>query len=139
MMEKFNAKIALVITEAVGSMWCAYAFTVLALISFPAAIHGGIAPLVAWIAQTFLQLVLLSVIMGGQEVSNKKSEKRATLDHQMIKQDFAEIKDMQRDNDKIMAQLESVLFLCNALVNAMYAEKKHPHNRRVSDGDRRSE
>ena len=49
----------------------------LALISLPEAIKGGTAPLIAWIAQTFLQLVLLSVIMVGQKVSAAASDKQA--------------------------------------------------------------
>jgi len=72
-----NGKIAVVITNAVGTMWCAYAFTLLALISLPDAIKAGTAALVAWIAQTFLQLVLLSVIMVGQKVAAAASDKQA--------------------------------------------------------------
>ena len=65
----FNGRIAILITNTVGTMWCAYAFAALALVSLPEAIKGGTATLIAWIAQTFLQLVLLSVIMVGQKVS----------------------------------------------------------------------
>lgn len=64
-----NGRIALVITNAVGTMWCAYFFAALALVSLPSAIQGGISTLISWIAQTFLQLVLLSVIMVGQKVA----------------------------------------------------------------------
>ena len=73
----FNAWLALRITDGVGTMWCAYAFTGLALISLPAAIAGGIGPLISWIAQTFLQLVLLSIIMVGQKVAAAASDKQA--------------------------------------------------------------
>ena len=38
----FNGRLAVAITNGVGTMWCAYAFTILALISLPAAIKGGI-------------------------------------------------------------------------------------------------
>lgn len=58
-------------------MWCAYAFTLLALISLPDAIKAGRAALIAWIAQTFLQLVLLSIIMVGQKVAAAASDKQA--------------------------------------------------------------
>jgi len=58
-------------------MWCAYVFAAIALVSLPAAITGGTATLIAWIAQTFLQLVLLSVIMVGQKVSAAASDKQA--------------------------------------------------------------
>ena len=70
----FNSKLAVKITNLVGTMWCAYAFAILALISLPEAIRAGTAALVAWLAQTFLQLVLLSIIMVGQKVASEKSD-----------------------------------------------------------------
>jgi hypothetical protein len=73
----FNGRLAMIITNAVGTMWCAYVFAIIALISLPAAIQSGIAALIAWIAQTFLQLVLLSVIMVGQKVAAQASDKQA--------------------------------------------------------------
>ena len=73
-------KVAVFITGIVGTMWCAIAFTLLALVSLPDAIRGGKAMIISWIAQTFLQLVLLSVIMVGQNLQNKHSETRAEAD-----------------------------------------------------------
>jgi hypothetical protein len=73
----FNGWLAVLITNAVSTMWCAYIFAAIALISLPAAITGGTATLIAWIAQTFLQLVLLSVIMVGQKVAAQASDKQA--------------------------------------------------------------
>ena len=76
-LQRFNAYLAVKITDGVGTMWCAYVFAALALISLPAAIAGGIPTFISWIAQTFLQLVLLSIIMVGQKVSSAASDKRA--------------------------------------------------------------
>ena len=73
---RFNDRLAVTITNIVGTMWCAYAFAGLALISLPAAVRGGTATLVAWMAQTFLQLVLLSIIMVGQKVVAAKSDRQ---------------------------------------------------------------
>jgi hypothetical protein len=73
---RFNDKLAVKITNIVGTMWCAYAFAALALVSLPAAIRGGTATLIGWIAQTFLQLVLLSIIMVGQKVAAEKSDRQ---------------------------------------------------------------
>jgi len=73
----FNGWLAVKITNGVATMWCAYVFTVLAMISLPDAIKGGTATLIAWIAQTFLQLVLLSIIMVGQKVAATASDKQA--------------------------------------------------------------
>src|SRR5262249_43603344 len=60
-----------------GTMWCAYAFAALALISLPTAIRGGVATTITWIAQTFLQLVLLSIIIVGQNVQSAAADARA--------------------------------------------------------------
>lgn len=75
---RLNSRLALLITFAVGSMWCAYLFTLLALVSFPSAIQSGnTIIIIAWIAQTFLQLVLLPVIIVGQNLQGAASDKRA--------------------------------------------------------------
>ena len=75
--EGFNAKLAVLITQGVGTMACAYLFALLALISLPDAIKAGKPQLISWIAQTFLQLVLLAVIMVGQRVQSVASDARA--------------------------------------------------------------
>jgi hypothetical protein len=75
---RFNRWLAVKVTNGVGTMWCAYAFAALALVSLPAAIMSGNAVLiVSWISQTFLQLVLLSIIIVGQNVLAAASDKRA--------------------------------------------------------------
>ena len=84
-----NDWIALRVTNSVGTMWCAYAFAALALISLPDAIRGGTAALIAWIAQTFLQLVLLPLIMVGQTLSGQADEKRDQESHDAIMEELA--------------------------------------------------
>jgi hypothetical protein len=73
----FNAKFAVLVTRLVGTMWCAYLFTVIALLGLGPALKPGGEGLVAWVAQTFIQLVLLSIIMVGQNVQSIASDKRA--------------------------------------------------------------
>jgi hypothetical protein len=72
-----NAKIAVFLTNVVGSMWCAYAFAVIAFIGLPAALNPGGEGIISWIAQTLLQLVLLSVIMVGQNVQAEAGDVRS--------------------------------------------------------------
>jgi len=82
-MKKFNDwldKLAIKITSAVGSMWCAIIFAAIAFISLPTVIMSSIqtasiAPLIQWIAQTFLQLVLLSIILKGQNIGAEKQDR----------------------------------------------------------------
>jgi hypothetical protein len=82
---RFNTRVAVAVTKTVGSMWCAYAFALLALISLPAAIssHSPII-IISWIAQTFLQLVLLPIIIVGQNVQAAASDARAESDHETL-------------------------------------------------------
>jgi hypothetical protein len=73
-----NGRIGVFITTVVGTMWAAYIFTVLALISLPGALNSGnTVIIVAWIAQTFLQLVLLPIIIVGQNVQSAAADKRS--------------------------------------------------------------
>lgn len=75
---RLDTWLAVKITAIVGTMICAYLFTILALISLPSALRTGqLIIIVAWIAQTFLQLVLLPIIIVGQNVQAGASDKRA--------------------------------------------------------------
>lgn len=97
---RFNKKIAVKITSMVGSMWCAYIFAGIALISLPAAISSeNVLVIVSWIAQTFLQLVLLSIIMVGQNIQSAQSEDRTdrTLAH------------ISADNNRILEELKTLI------------------------------
>jgi hypothetical protein len=82
---RINTRLAVGIIKIVGSMWCAYLFALLALISLPAAIrsHDPII-IIAWIAQTFLQLVLLPIIIVGQNVQAAANDARAESDHETL-------------------------------------------------------
>ena len=73
----FNAKIAVILTRGVGTMWCAYLFAIIAFLGLGPALKPGGEGIVAWIAQTFLQLVLLSVIMVGSNVQSMAADARA--------------------------------------------------------------
>ncbi len=82
---RINTRLAVAITKSVGSMWCAYVFALIALISFPAAISSrDPIIIVGWIAQTFLQLVLLPIIIVGQNVQAAASDARAESDHKTL-------------------------------------------------------
>lgn len=84
-------------------MWAAYAFAALALISLPAAIASQDSLIiVAWIAQTFLQLVLLPVIMVGQRVISAAQDARAETDHQIL----SELHTINVQQLKILTALE---------------------------------
>jgi hypothetical protein len=78
-----NGRIGLRITLIVGTMVTAYIFTGLALVSLPSVIRtGDTVAIVAWIAQTFLQLVLLPIIIVGQNIQGRTADKRAVQTYQ---------------------------------------------------------
>ena len=82
-LSRFNTWFAVKVTNVVGTMWCAYAFGALALVSLPGALaSGNPVIIVSWISQTFLQLVLLSIIIVGQNVLAAASDKRAEATYQ---------------------------------------------------------
>lgn len=108
----FNGWLAVKITNIVGTMWCAYAFTALTLLSLPDAIRGGRGPLIAWIAQTFLQLVLLSIIMVGQKVASAASDKQAFQtykDAEALLELSAVIHRLLKQNTELTEQIHAVL------------------------------
>jgi hypothetical protein len=78
-----NQRLGLGITKRVGTMWAAYIFFAITLVSLPAVIMKGDPVLiVAWIAQTFLQLVLLPIIIVGQNIQAAAAEKRAVMTYE---------------------------------------------------------
>ena len=92
-------------------MWCAYAFAALALVSLPSAIRSGSAvTLVSWISQTFLQLVLLSIIIVGQNVLAAAADKRSEAtynDADAILHEAVMIQEHLLAQDKMLASLVS--------------------------------
>jgi hypothetical protein len=123
----FNGRIAILITNTVGTMWCAYAFAALALVSLPEAIKGGVATLIAWIAQTFLQLVLLSVIMVGQKVSAAASDKQALQtykDAEALLKIQDEVHRLIRLNNDLTAQIHAATCAVPAAAKAKPAPAK---------------
>lgn len=91
----FNGRFALLITTIVGTMWCAYAFAMLALVALPSALTSGPLAIVQWVSQTFIQLVLLSIIMVGQNIMGKASDKRAEMTYKDADATFHEAEQIQ--------------------------------------------
>ena len=88
---RFNKKVALFITENVGTMSCFWLFCVVALLGLPAALveahvitptigligEAGFVIMVQWVAQSFIQLVLLPALMVGQNLQNIAADARS--------------------------------------------------------------
>ncbi|HEY4898129.1 MAG TPA: hypothetical protein VIH79_00225 [Candidatus Nanopelagicaceae bacterium] len=106
---EFNANLAARITTGVATMWCAYAFALVALISLPAAIKSGdLITIVAWVAQTFLQLVLLSIIMVGQNVASASVEQKINETHAASLSEFELAKEARAFNLEETKELKQI-------------------------------
>mgnify|MGYP003327730738 FL=1 len=117
-MKEFNRKLGTGITNVVGTMWCAYAFAAIALISLPSAIAShNLLTIVSWVAQTFLQLVLLSIIMVGQAVSGEAVEKKITETHTASLAEFELAKEARKVAASEMAELKAIAAAVHAKVH----------------------
>ena len=107
---RLNSKIGLKITLIVGTMWCAYLFTVLALVSAPSAFSSGnMLIIVGWIAQTFLQLVLLPIIIVGQNVQSAAADARSQATYDDAAAVLEEAKQIQAHLAAQDAAIERIL------------------------------
>jgi len=120
-LSKFNKSLGAKITSVVGTMWCAYVFAAIALVSLPGAIKSGdTVVIVSWIAQTFLQLVLLSIIMVGQSVASESVEQKINETHEaslgefelakearsIANEELKELKEISREVHRLLRDLE---------------------------------
>ena len=104
-----NGRIGLLITTLVGTMVCGYIFAIIALISLPSAITShNLTVLIAWISSNFLQLVLLPIIIVGQNLQAKASDKRAVLtfeDAEAVLHEAVQIQQHLAAQDQVLQQL----------------------------------
>ena len=120
--KSLSDKIGLGITKRVGTMWAAYIFFGLTLVSLPAAIaSGNVIVIVSWIAQTFLQLVLLPIIIVGQNIQAAASDRRAIATYEdagAILEEAKEIQSHLGDQDKALTHMIDRLEALEAHVKA---------------------
>jgi len=124
-MKRFNLWLANKVTAGVATMWCAYLFAGIALISLPKALQTGDSiVIVSWIAQTFLQLVLLSIIMVGQKVQSESVEQKIDETHTASLAEFELAKEARTNAALELAELKEISREIQALI--VEVEKKLP-------------
>ncbi|MBX3112292.1 MAG: hypothetical protein KF857_09805 [Fimbriimonadaceae bacterium] len=111
-----NARIAINLTKAVGTMWCAYFFGGLAFVALPDAVKSGsVVTLVEWVSQTFIQLVMLSVIMVGQNIMGQVSDKRAEMTFKDAEAAFHEACEIQKHLEQQDQAINAILQRLDAM------------------------
>jgi hypothetical protein len=102
---RMNARFGLRVTLAVGTMWCAYVFTIIALFALPDAVKQGTYYVIVWLSSSFLQLVLLPIIIVGQNIQAVASDKRA---EETFKDAEAVLKESEEIQKHLLAQDEVI-------------------------------
>ena len=102
MSKNLNDLIAKNVTIAFGSMYCAYAFLVLALIPV---FEPSMMQAIAFVSSSVIQLVALPIILVGSRVLSDTSEKRAKADHAMLIAELAEIRAMHDDLHRAIGRI----------------------------------
>jgi hypothetical protein len=124
-MKRFNLWLAEKITSGVATMWCAYLFAGIALISLPKALQSGDSiVIVSWVAQTFLQLVLLSIIMVGQKVQSASVEQKIDETHTASLAEFELAKEARNFATEELKELKEISKEVHLLIKEV--EKKLP-------------
>lgn len=100
-------KFAIYITSFVGTVYCAILFAIIAFISLPDAIAEGRAGIISWTTQTFLQLVLLSIIMAGQNIQNRRAEIRADADYETNVEAKKDVEEVNKKLDLILEKINN--------------------------------
>lgn len=111
-MYNLNEKIAYRATKIFGSMGTFWIFTAWAFLPL-LPILKDYKETILYISSGFIQLVALPLIMVGQEILGRSSEKRAQADHETLQDQFSkikilmeEIKDMHKDTHKLLEKAE---------------------------------
>jgi hypothetical protein len=109
--DSFNAKVAVVLTRLVGTMWCFWVFNGIALVSLPSAIRSGnLTVLINWVSSNWIQLILLPALMVGQNLQNVAADARAAKvfeDIETVKSDM--VSALDRLNTNTAGGLKEVL------------------------------
>jgi hypothetical protein len=126
---RINTRAAVIVTRGVGTMWCAYAFCLLAFYGLPAGLHNGAAGFVQWASSQFIQLVLLPIIIVGAAVlaeATDRMNKRQFDDVEATLHGQSELAaHLAAQDDKILAILEQ-LKQNTALTEAVKAALTEP-------------
>jgi hypothetical protein len=120
---KLNAKVGLKITLVVGTMWAAYVFALIALLSLPSTISSGsLFEIVVWISSSFLQLVLLPIIIVGQNIQARAADKRSEATYKDADAVLHEAREIQKHLKAQDAEIERILGILTAQLNAAGGE-----------------
>jgi hypothetical protein len=85
MVDGVNAKVAVLLTRVVGTMWAFWVFNGIAIVSLPSAIQTGqLTVIINWVSSNWIQLILLPALMVGQNLQNIAADARSAKTFQDV-------------------------------------------------------
>ena len=123
---RLNARIGLKVTLIVGTMWAAYLFTLLAFFALPSAIHQGTYYIIVWLSSSFLQLVLLPIIIVGQNIQAAAADKRAEDTYKDAEAVLSEVAKIQHHLEAQDEAIGDILTRLEAMVAELAAQRNRP-------------
>ena len=99
---KFNEKVAVIGTKWFGSMPMFWLFFVLGLLGMVPWLPKSFQNTVLVVSSAWIQLWALPLLAVGTAVLSKSSERRAKEDHDILRKQFEEVKEMQKVNHDLI-------------------------------------
>ena len=96
----FNERIATNATKYFGSMWTFWIFCGWAFLPLVPALEQY-KETILYISSGFIQLAALPLIMVGQDLMGRNAELRAQEDHEMLKEQYQDIKALLEEIKKL--------------------------------------
>lgn len=117
---RFNSALALWVTNHVGTVWCAYVFAVIGIAGVIGALSSntGLVLIVGAVSGYFLQLVLLPVIIVGQNLQSAAADARSEATYKDAEAVLNECLELQRHMRVQDVELDKQTQLLNALLAA---------------------
>jgi len=99
---KFNEKVAVIGTKWFGSMPMFWLFFVWGLLGMVPWLPKSFQNTVLLVSSAWIQLWALPLLAVGTAVLSKSSERRAKEDHDILRKQFEEVKEMQKVNHDLI-------------------------------------
>ena len=107
MFKKINEKIAFKATQLFGNMFTFWLFCIWAFLPLIPALENY-KETILYISSGFIQLAALPLIMVGQEVLGRESEKRSIDDHRMIEHQYVRMEAAMEKLSLILCEIREL-------------------------------
>jgi ABC-type multidrug transport system fused ATPase/permease subunit len=102
---RLNERVAVWGTKWFGSIVVFYLFFIWGMLGLMPFIPKSFQDIILLVSSAWIQLWALPLLAVGTAVLNRTSEARASQDHETIKSEFEEVKNMHKENSELLRLL----------------------------------